>query len=253
MASVPAAVAQTLGVRPVSGMNAITGIGQTQPGASSDAIHASMQSVNKGGMRGLGLLAVAIAEVALKKKAVDLAKDYFRTNKKDYDFFRSNHQPMIQASVLEAMSGALNPYYNADLYASAPAGIAKASILDRQWYEARRRVSRYAIGIMQRLDYDYAIRRTHGVVAGWNLATRYELVWTDEHNNRAFERKLQVANIGVAQGNIVRQGLAAAVGNLSTAYDNIGDTVATIGNGWAAKGGYQEGRADTRQRYGAMR
>lgn len=239
----------SIGQKPVSSMNGYSGQGQTQMFAGDSGGQAAMQSVNKGGMRGLGLLAIAIAEVALKKKAIDLGKDYYKTNKKDYDFFKRVHQPMVQATVTEAMSAISNPYYLPDTYVSAPAGIVKASILDKQWYEARRRNPKYAVGIGRRLDYDFAIQRTHGVVAGWNLGRRYEEVWADEHNNRAFDKKISVSNIGVAQGNIVRQGLSAAVGNLASSFDNLGDTISSIGNGAAKAKGYEAGRAATQQRY----
>ena len=208
-----------------------------------------MASSNKGGMRGIGLIAVLIAEIALKNKATNIAKDYYKLNKKDFDFFKATHQPGIAATVAEAMSPVDNPVYVADFYASAPAGMAKASILDKQWFETRRRTHRYAIGLQRRVDYDFAIQRLHGIVGGWNVGRRYELAYADEHNNRRFDRKLEAGNIGIGIGNIVRQGLASSSAGLASAYDNLGDTVSTIGNGLAANSGYKAGRADTGKRY----
>lgn len=231
-----------------SGMNAYTGVGQTQMGASGAELAATTQGSDKGGMRGLGLLAVVLAEIALKKKAIDLSEDYYETNKKDYDFFKGNHQGPMQSTAQEAF-GPLNPRYNYDLYASVPAGIAKAGIIDKQWFEARRRIPKYHTGQMARLDYDMAVARVAAVAAGWNLAVRYELNYADEHNNRAFDRKMAVANMGIGVGNIVQQGLSASVSTLATAYDRVGDTIASIGNGYAMQRGYQQGRSDTRERY----
>src|SRR5699024_3052228 len=117
------------------------------------------------------LIAMTIAEVALKKEASDLAEDYYNTNRKDYDFFKNLHRTPMQQTALEAF-GPRNPKYNYDYYASVPAGIAKSAVIDRQWFEARRRMPKYNIGQMRRLDYDMAVARTHAVVAGWNLAVR---------------------------------------------------------------------------------
>lgn len=240
---------QTQHRAPTSSPNGPTSTGQNQYLVGENALATMTSSIDKGGMRGIGLLLMAIAEFSLKKKAVDLAKDYYDTNKRDYDHFRSVHQPLIQGSVQEAFNNAMNPTYNYDTYASVPAGIAKTSILDKQWFETRRRLSRYNIGQAQRINYDFAALRSHAVVAGWNIATRYEYAWTDDHNNRAFDKKLAVTNIGIGVGNIVRQGLSAAVGNLATSYDHIGDTIASIGNGVSAKAGYFAGIDNAQQRY----
>lgn len=229
--------------------NGYTGLSQTQFMVDGASVSIGTQSVDKGGMRGAGLLAVVLAEVALKKKAADLAEDYYKTNKKDYDFFRNVHQGQIAASVAEAMSPVLNPTYNYDFYASSPGGIAKTAVLDKQWFEARRRAHRYAIGTQMKLDYDFAVLRVHGVMSGWNIGRRYEISWTDAHNNRRFDKISQVGNIGIGVGNIVQRGLGASVRGLATAYDGVGDVIATIGNGYAANSGYKVGRQDTAARY----
>lgn len=226
-----------------------SGLGQNHSVAGSQELATLSTSIDKGGMRGIGLVLVMIAEMVLKNKATNLAKDYYNTNKKDYDFFTSTHQVPMAQSVAEAMSPIDNPVYYHDFYASAPAGMGKSAVLDKQWFEARRRAHRYAIGAQKRLDYDFARMRVHGVVGGWNVGRRYEITYADEHNNRRFDRKVEVANIGIGVGNIVRQGLASASSNLSSAYDNLGDTVSTIGNGLAAHTGYKAGRMDTGQRY----
>lgn len=222
-----------------------SGAGQTQPLAGHDST-ALDQSVSKGGMRGAGIVAAAIAEYGLKKKATDLAKDYYTVNAKDYAFFNSIHQPAIAASASEVF-GAQNPDYRYDFYAAVAAGIAKVNNIDKQWYEARRRIPKYSIGQQRRLDYDMAIARAHAVTAGWNAGIRYELSWVDDHNSRAFNRKAAVVNIGIGVGNIVREGLANSVTSLASSYDNLGDTVASIGNGYAAYSGYNDARGQVKQ------
>lgn len=227
------------------GQNGYSGVGQNQMLAGEDAIATLTTSIDKGGMRGIALIAMAIAEYELKKKAIDLAKDYYNTNKKDYEFFQSTHQSPIANSANEAFSS-LNPTYAYDVHASVPAGIAKVNRIDQQWYLARQRIPKYNIGQQLRLDYDMAIARMHAVTAGWNAGIRYELAWTDTHNDRAFNRKASIVNVGIGFGNIVREGMANAVSNLATAYDAVGDTVASIGNGYAAYAGYNDSRSQIR-------
>lgn len=232
-----------------AGTNGQVSANQNQPMGGSDAILVASQSVSKGGMRGLGLMAVLIAEAALKKKSVDLAEDYLNTNKREYANFVAIHQGAISQTVSEAMSPTSNPEYKADFYASAPAGMAKSAVLDKQWFETRRRVHRYAVGLQGRIDFDFAIGRMHGIVAGWFLGRRYEMAYADEHNNRRFDRKIEASNIGIGIGNIVREGLANAVNKLATSYDNIGDTVSAIGNGYAKREAYRDGRQFAKDRF----
>jgi hypothetical protein len=224
-----------------TGTNSVSAVNQNQPGGNGSDLWSATQSINKGGMRGLGLVAAIIAEIALKEKAIDIARDYYNKNKQEYDFYFAVHAGPASASVTEAF-GPGNPVTTPDKYASAASGIAKSSILDKQWYEARRRIPKYNIGQAARLDYDMAIARTAGVVAGWNLSDKYELNWADERNERAFKRKVEITNVGLGIANAVRDGMARATANLSSAYDHMGDTLASIGNGYAAKAGYDDGR-----------
>lgn len=233
-----------------TGPNGYSGVGQNQMLAGEDAVATLSNSIDKGGMRGIGLCVMAIAEYELKQKAIDLGQDYYNINQQDYQFFANRHEPQMAQSASEALSQTLNPTYAYDYYASLPGGIASTSINEKQWFEARRRMPKYNIGLSRRLDYDMAVARTHAILSGWNLGTRYELTWADQHNLRAYNRILAVANIGIGVGAIAREGLAAAVGEVSNAYDHLGDTVASIGNGWAGQGGFNAGREAARSMYG---
>lgn len=228
------------------GMQGYSGVGQNQFLAGQDAVATLSASINKGGMRGIGLAVAAVAEFALKKKAIDLAEDYYNTNRRDYDFFQGVHQPAIAATASEAFSG-LNPNYNWDFYASVPAAIAKVNKIDKQWYEARRRMPKYNVGQHARLDYDMGVLRTHAIASGWNAGIRYELTWVEEHNNRAFNRRAAIVQTGIGLGNNIRDGLANSISALSTSYDVMGDTVASIGNGYAAFAGFNDSRRQVRQ------
>lgn len=219
--------------------------GQYQP--VTDSLGAPL---TPGGMRGFGLLAFMAAQISLKLKTVDIARNYYNYNAAEFNFNRVHHRPHMQGTQAEVMNPAYNPYYQADLYASAPAGISTAKHVDRKWYETRRRTGRYNTGAQNRIDYEFAVLRTAAVVSGWNMGRRYEMAWADAHNERAFNRKMAVANIGIQAGNTMRQGLATAVGNLQNAYQGVGDSISSAANGYFAKSGSEQGRSQTRQRYG---
>lgn len=219
--------------------------GQFQP--ISDTLGAPL---TPGGMRGIGLLVFMAAQISLKLKTVGIARDYYNINAQEFLFNQVHHQPHMQGTQAEVMSPIWNPYYQADLYASAPAGISTSKAVDRKWYETRRRVGRYNTGAQSRIDYEFAVLRSAAVTSGWNMGRRYEMAWADAHNERAYNRKLAMANVGIQAGNTMRQGLATAVGNLQNAYQGIGDSVSSAANGYFAKSGSEQGRSQTRQRYG---
>lgn len=233
-----------------SGFRSPDGLAVQPPGPDSATL--ANTSLTSGGMRGIGLVTFLIAQITLKLETVKLAKKYYKTGKKDFDFFKATHQPGAQQSVAEAMSDVLNPKFITDLYASAPAGMAKSKIVDKTWFAARRRTHRYAVGAQRRLDYDFSQARTAAIVSGWNMGRRYETAWADSHNERRFNRRLGMANLGIGYGNIIRQGLATAVGNLTSAQTEVSNTVASIGNGYFAKAGYEDARRDTQERYDEM-
>jgi hypothetical protein len=230
-------------------VNGYTGAAQTQMFADGPGLATMAQPGDKGGMRAAGLGIALLAEYEIKRDTIKLARNYYKINKKDYEFFTSTHQGPMAATAGEAMSDPSNPPYTYDLYASVAQGMAKSAILDKQWFETRRRVHRYATGLQRKIDQDFALQRTHALVAGWNIGRRYEINWADLHNERRMNRKFAAANMGLGIGNIVDRGLAASVKRLSAAKDNLGDTISTIGNGLAARSGYLAARESTEQRY----
>lgn len=220
-----------------------TASGQNQP--ITDSLG---QSLSPGGMRGIGLVVFMIAQIALKLDTLKLAQDYFNTNKKDFDFFKATYQPGEAKSALEVMSPITNPYYVTDLYASAPAGLSTSKTIDKQWFETRRRTARNSVGAMRRIDYEFALMRAAAVASGWNMGRRYEMAWADAHNERAYNRKLSMANVGIAAGNTMREGLATAVGKVEGAYQGLENSLASVGNGYYAKQGMEDARKDIRAR-----
>lgn len=222
---------------------------QAQYGASSSEVAAGIGSNSSGGMRGIGLLLFVIGQISLQKKSSDLAKDYYNTNKLDYDFFNSTYKGPMVATRNEAFAAV--PYTH-DKYASAPAAAARVANIDRQWYKETRLLSRYAVGAAQRLAYEAAKQRAQLLSANWWLGWKNEYDYALKHNERLFNRKMVVVNMGIGAGNEIARGLAGAQANLSSAYANMGNQFGSIAGGIMEKGGYDKSRNEVRKANGAQ-
>lgn len=209
---------------------------------NADGVAALSQPPSLGGMRGIGVAAMLVAQVALKFKTLELMRDYYNANLGDFNFFVATYEPASAASAAEVMSPTQNPAYAQDQYASTAAGMAASKNIDQQWFGVRRRMHRYAVGAQNRVDYEYALLRGAALVSGWNAGRRYEQAWADAHNERRINRQIAMANVGIQAGNIIRAGLATAVSGLGKAYDSVGDSLAAIGNGYYELKGSNDGR-----------
>jgi hypothetical protein len=226
-----------------------TGGNQTQFGATAQDVAANSGGKSAGGMRGIGLIAFVIGQILLERKAQSLAQDYYNVNKQDFDFFVATHQAPMAASAAEAFNPTLNPTYVQDKYVATPAAAARVAELDRQWYMARRSLSRYATGAGQRTDYEFAKSRSQQMVMNWFLGYRSEFTYAVDHNERAFNRKVMVVNIGIGAGNEVARGLASAAGNLDKAYGQLGNQFGSLASGLSGKIGQEQGKADAKADY----
>lgn len=218
-------------------------------GANGQGVDTALTGMPIGGMRGSGLAVYMALESALRFKAVSLMRDYHTVNENEYNYTKAIYQAPAAASASEVTSPVTNPKYAVDTYASTPAGMSTAKITDKQWFQARRRMHRYATGAQDRLDYDFAILRTSALISGWNMGRRYEQAWADAHNERRISRQVAIMNVGIAAGNIARQGLATAVEGLGNAYTGIEDSLSAVGNGMFAAKGVQDGKQYAKTAY----
>lgn len=230
-----------------SGATDIVGRGNVQYMSPDNAISNAMSGVSKGGMRGLGLVAILSAEYDLKKRAIKLAKNYFASNLYDFNFFQSKVQPALSNLVNEAYSDAINPTTTSPDYKSSTiSAVSKTSVFDKKWFEVVRKTPIYNAGQIAKWTYEMALARKMALAAGWGVAHRYEQNYALDRNNRAFARKMGVLNYALGLGNAASQGMSGAVANLSNAYDNMGDAVASFGNGLATFAGYHDGSKATK-------
>lgn len=223
--------------------------GQNHWASGSDSVTNASASKTAGGMRGIGLIALVLGQMYIQGKTIDLARDYYNTNKQDFDFFQSTHQAPMAATAAEAFNPALNPGYVQDKYVAVPASAARVADLDRRWLASRKSLSRYATGAGQRVDYEFAKQRSVQMAASWFLGWRSELSYAQEHNERQFNRKVTVVNIGIGVGNEVARGLASAAGSMNNALTGAGNQLGSIASGLSQQMGHKQGAADTQQLY----
>lgn len=226
-----------------------TGLSQNHWGSDDQAVSNMSGGKSAGGMRGLGLIAFVLGQIYLNNKAMSLAKAYYNTNKQDFDFVVNTHQGPMAASAAEAFNVDENPSYVQDKYVAIPASAARVADMDRQWLSARKSLSRYAVGAGQVLDYEYARRRTQIMASSWFLGWRSELDYAQQRNERQFNRKVTVVNIGIGAGNEVARGLASAAGGLNSALTSAGNQLGSIASGLSQNIGHRQGQADTQQTY----
>jgi hypothetical protein len=226
-----------------------TGGAQNQWGSDAATTANVSSSKTAGGMRGLGLIALVLGQLYIDNKVIDLAADYYNINKQDFDFFKSTHQAPLAATAAEAFDTNLNPSYVQDKYVAIPASAARVAELDRQWLANRKSLSRYATGAAQRLDYEYAKVRATQMAASWFLGWRSELSYAQEHNERQFNRKVTVVNIGIGVGNEVARGLASAAGSMNNALTGASNQLGSVASGLSGEIGRRQGAKDTQQLY----
>ena len=227
-------------------MSSFTLSEQRQYGATSSEVSEMSTGTSAGGMRGVGLIVSILGQMALQKKNLSLAKDYYNTNKRDYDFFNATHRGPMAQSVQEAFSPTANPEYLHDKYVSVPAAAARVADIDRKWLTSRRSLSRYAVGAGKRVDYEYAKQRASLMAANWYLGWRNELTYAQERNERRFNRKVNVVNVGIGAGNAVASGLASASANVMNANAGLANQFGSIAQGIIGKNAEDRGRADAR-------
>jgi hypothetical protein len=155
----------------------------------------------------------------------------------------------MAASAAEAFDPVKNPAYITDKFVHIPAAAARVAEVDRQWLVARKSLSRYAVGAGQRIDYEYAKNRTQQMAASWFLGWRGEINYAQAHNERRFNRKVMMVNVGVGAGNAVSQGLATAAGNLGNAYGSLGNQFGSLASGLGEEIGRRQGQEETNKTY----
>lgn len=218
------------------------------------SIDPSISSFSLGGVR-IWPLVTALLQVNQLENNVQLAKNYYNQNKKDFDFWQSTYQSNMASALTEARtrpfytSNTFTPQYGAlDYLASTGRGQSRASLrFDREWLNARRKVNRYNVGHGRRLDYKFAMGRFNAELEGWNLGFRFEDNRKMQYDEQRHAHQAEILNLGIGAGNAVRRGLATAVEGLSEAKSQTAGLFGSLSNGLSTYFGFRDQTAGMRQ------
>lgn len=229
-----------------------TGAGHANWGVNDNAT----QAITGGGLTGIAGLALATLQFLIAEKQYELANDYYKSNKTDFDFYQQNYANFaVDGNGNIAGSGIGSgplvthkdqaftaPPYVAD-YLTMSSILGRTKIYDEKWFQARRRMPRYNTGLVDHADYKFYTERRRAATSAYLTGRRFEDARKDWKDEQAHTHKVQALNFGITAGNIARQGLASAVGTLEHAYDDLGSRLGGISSGLGRLGGYNSGKS----------
>lgn len=229
--------------------NTYSGSNQYQYGADTESVTKISKDWSFGGLHGAAMAAMAIVQDVLLTANYNNAENYYKTNKKDFDFFVSTYETNMKNALTEAMSrplyesGAFTPQYGTrDYISNTGRGFsAGARHMDKQWFATRKRMQKYHVGLGHWIDYKFGFAKYNAALEGWNLGFRYEDTRTQMYDEQRHANRTNILNLGIGVGNSARAGLATATGTLANARSEMASNLASISNGAGQALGY--GRA----------
>lgn len=201
-------------------------------------------TINSGGMTGFAGWFLVIAQAALAEQQYEIARSYYNVNKVDFDFYETNYQPRILSHAQQAFN---TPFYTPDYFPMTGAALAQVKTYDEKWFQTRRRLHRYAVGHQEHVDYQFYNLRRRAVFSSLIAGRRVEDARKDWKDDQIQTHKVQALNIGIALGNIARQGLAQATEVREKAYDELGTRIGGLANGIFKRQGYEFSRENVTQ------
>jgi hypothetical protein len=237
-----------------------SGGGQTTSPVSSATLSPSLATLAMGGTRVFAIYA-AYQQLQSLKQNLTIAKNYYNTNKQDFDFWNTTYNPKMLVALNEGMTrpyytnSNFTPQYGAlDYTASVGRGQSRASLkTDKEWFQTRRRIGKYNVGQGHRIDLKYALARLNSEFEGWNLGFRYEDNRKMVYDEQRHAHQAEILNLGIGSGNAARAGLSTAVQGLSEAKAQRAGTLGSLSNGLSTFAGYAQQTQDIRQTAQAKR
>jgi len=203
---------------------------QTHYAVDNSTVGDLVNNYSFGGIDGFAMAAVLAIQAGMLFANYTLAKDYYDTNKKDFDFFKNVYQTKMAPALAEAIT---RPFYLPDYPSNTGRGVAKGQVtLDRQWFQTRRALGKYHVGLGRRVDYKYAMAKFNAELDGANLGLRYEDTRKQKYDEQRHAHQTEILNLGISAGNTARAGLATSMGTLMDARDQLSSQLSNIGNGF---------------------
>lgn len=195
-------------------------------------------TIDGGGGSGWVAAAIAALQFGMAIEQYNIAKSYYNKNKTDFDFYQNYYQPKFTQHKNDAFS---QLDYVQDYNLPVGGMLGRVKVYDEKWFQTRRRLHRYAVGLGQHTDYTFYMLRRRAALAGWVAGRRVEDARKDWKDDQYFTHKVQALNFGITAGNIARQGLAQATSTLMGAYEEMGSRIGGFANGLSKFSGYQSG------------
>lgn len=177
-----------------------------------------------------------------------VAQAYYEDFENDYLYWKNVYVPFLLEEFLPEVQAF--EYYIGDgrgLFAPASPDrdlgrrgqMAAAYIkeIDIAWRTKRRITNQYARGEMQMDDIEASIRKYQAMIDQGITARRIEDIYEDEFNNRAWNRLLIAANIGLAGTNAASAGYSSAMGAYMGAMQDMANYKTALGNQISAAAG----------------
>jgi hypothetical protein len=199
--------------------------------------------------------AAGIAGIINAFKILDLQRKYYNLYRQQREFYYDVFQQGVERPLAEETYTELPYEYNYiarlnELYDSTFGPLASPQTDMQGWWERHAAYYGASLDGNMLLELPFELAR---IKSDWmNYMMRYEEHYYDVVNDRRWQRRFAVHNIGIKQGTAI----AAALDNSLAAYTDhlhdFGNQLATYGNGAARYVGYKKGLADTADDFSAM-
>ena len=209
-------------------------------------------SLDAGGVGGVFGVAILVAQLAITLEQYNLANKYWETNRVDFEFEANNYQPFLNTHKNEAFANPMfygisgsggNPQsYLADYVPMVGASLGRVKIYDEKWFQTRRRLHRYSVGLGRMADYNFYMNRKRAAGSAFIGGRRFEDARKDWKDEQFQGHRVQAVNFGITAGNVAKQGLASATGQLMHAYDEAGSRIGGFSNGISRRDAYNAAR-----------
>jgi hypothetical protein len=179
-------------------------------------------------------------------RILNISKDYYNLYKREKDFYYDTFQDKAETPLVNEILGIA--VYNRDyagrvaaLYNSETGPFGGSSTDIQGWWE--RHCAMYGAlpdDRIKELDVDMA-----RLQSDWtNHIFRFEETWADLRNDSRWQKRLMAHNIGIKQGTSVTSALDGSMNQYQEHVQDLGNMLATYGNGIAAYAGYKKGLYD---------
>jgi hypothetical protein len=191
--------------------------------------------------------AAGIGSILAGFKNVELARKYYDLYQHQREFYYTVFQAGVEVPLINEIYN--TPYYNRDYAArvgtlynadTGPFGGRSGDILG-WWTRHSNMYGEQPDAQISELEVDTARIRSD-----WsNYLFRFEELWADVRNDKRWADRLMLHNVGLKQGTSVVSNLTSSLKEYQANISDLGNQLATYGNGIAMYAGYKRGLSDT--------